>query len=184
MQLTPVQEAFYIKKYECLIWRIVHGFKRRTTSRLDNKDDLYQEACIVFIKYIRSCENEEEIGQNFPFMDMQNAMCRHNIGEQVLSYPKRTTHYRAAGTEDVVHAVDYTEVDLDDRYLDMTIDKTIENMTMKNFLSDLPAKEREIARLKQLGYKNREIAGRLNTSDVDITRTLKRMRATYQNYVS
>lgn len=184
MILTREQEAQYVVKYERMIWEIVHKFKRRTMAQKDNKDDLFQEAVIVFVKYLRKCESEEEIGKNIPVRDMINVMCRFNIGEQVLSYPKRTSYYRAKGTEDIVHAVDYTELDRDDRYLDMTIDQSIENMTMKSFLSSLSAKEREIARLKQAGLKNREIAKRLGITDVDITRTLKRMRANYQNFVS
>ena len=184
MILTTQQEAQYVEKYKDLIWSTVGKFKRRTTAQRDNKDDLFQEAAIVFIKYVRSCEIEEDIGKNIPIRDMINVMCRFNLGEQVLSYPKRTTYYRAKGTEDIVHAVDYSEVDQDDRYLDFTIDQAIENMTMKSFLDSLTEQEREIVRYKGRGFKNREIAKLMGVTDVYISRTLTRMRDKYQNYVS
>lgn len=184
MILTTEQEEKYVKQYEKLIWATVNGFKRRTTARRDNKDDLYQEATIVFIEHIRACKTEDEIGQNIPIRDMIHAMCCFNLGEQVLSYPKRTTYYRAKGTEDVVHAVDYSDVDRDDRYLEMTIDHTIENMTMKAFLNSLNDEERKIAKYKERGYKNREIARAMGVTDVYISRVLSRMRAKYQNFVS
>lgn len=184
MILTKQQEEQYVEQYKSVIWSTVNKFKRRTTAQRDNKDDLFQESVIVFIKHIRNCETEEEIGQNIPIRDMINAMCRFNLGEQVLSYPKRTTYYRAKGTEEVVHAVDYTEIDHDDRYLEMTIDQAIENMTMKSFLNSLNEQERKIAEYKGRGFKNREIAKLMGVTDVYISRTLTRMREKYQSYVS
>lgn len=184
MILTTEQEEKYVKQYEKVIWATVNGFKRRTTTRRDNKDDLYQEASIVFIKHIRSCETEEEIGKNIPIRDMIHAMCCFNLGEQVLSYPKRTSKYRTNVTKDVVHAVDYSEVDHDDRYLEMSIDNAIENMTMKSFLASLDDDEKEIAKYKEIGYKNREIAQLMGVSDVNISRALNKMRSKYKNFVS
>lgn len=184
MVLTTEQETYYLKKYEALIWSTVNGFKRRTTAQRDNKDDLFQEASIVFIKYLRSCESENDIGSNIPIRDMINAMCRVNLCEQVLSYPKRTTYYRAKGTEDIVHAVDYSDLDRDERYLDMTIDQSIENMTIQSFVSSLSDDEKEIVALKGMGYKNREIARQLGISDVNVTRSLNRMKNQYKKFVS
>ena len=184
MVLTTQQENQYVEQYKDLIWFIVGKFKSRTTAKMDNKDDLFQEAAIVFIKYLRSCETEHDIGKNIPIRDMINVMCRVNLCEQVLSYPKRTNYYRARGTEDVAHRVDYTVVDQDDRYMDMTIENAIENMTMKSFLGSLSPEEREIAQCKAFGMKNREIANVMGLSDVNITRMTARMKKKYEKYVS
>lgn len=187
MILTKQQEEEYIKKYERVIWLAVHRFKNRASrqsNEFDNMDDLFQESAIVFLNHVRKCETEEEIAKRIPFRDMINAMSRFIVGHRVLSYPKRTTHYRAKGTEEMAYAVSYTDVDLDDRYLEMTIDNVVENMTMKSFLDSLGENERKIADYKSRGLKNREIAKILGVTDVYITRTLAKMREKYKSYVS
>ena len=66
----------------------------------------------------------------------------------------------------------------------MTIDQSIENMTIQSFVSSLSDDEKEIVALKGMGYKNREIARQLGISDVNVTRSLNRMKNQYKKFVS
>ena len=177
MVLSRQDEERIIENYDKVIWSTVHRFKRRLPTQYDNKDDLHQEAVMVLLKHIRSCNTQDEISK-LPIRDMINAMCRHVLGEQVVSIPKRTTTFSKT-ISTVATASDYTELDVDDRYCDMSIDDVMTKVIFDSFRCQLDDAERHIVDLKMNGYTNREISRMLGVTDVYITRALKKIKAVY-----
>ena len=181
MVLSKVQEEALVKKYDRLVWYIVHRFKRRNNSKLANEEDLYQECMLVLIQHLRSTESLENY--NPPIRDMINAMCRYTLGEQVVFVPKRTSDYTDR-INTVYKAVDYSFVDLDEDKRENTTENVVMHMFFRDFISSLSGQDLEIVRLKLDGYRNREVAQKLGISDVNVTRKLKRIRVQYDLYAA
>lgn len=177
MVLSMQEEERIIEKYDKVIWSTVHRFKRRMTIQHDNKDDLHQEAVMVMLKHIRTCNTQDEISK-IPIRDMINAMCRHVLGEQVVSVPKRTTTFSKT-ISTVAKASDYSELTIDDKYCDMSIDDVMTKVIFDAFCCHLSDAERRIVDLKMNGYSNREISRMIGVTDVYITRALKKIKTIY-----
>lgn len=184
MDLTKEQEEQLIRQYLPKIWATVKHYKAATTSDRDNQDDLFQESAIVFLRHIRTCDTEEEIRMYIPVRDMINAMSLFNLKEQTVTYPKRTNVYRPRNTPLFVSAASVSEVDMDDRYWDMTIDNVVENMTFRTFFDRTVGEERDVLMRKMDGMCNRDIARDMGITDVRVSRILSRLKDKYQKFVS
>ena len=178
MELTTYQEEQLIQQYDRLLWSVVHRFKRRKHDGYQNKEDLHSECVLVFLKHIRSCETMDDV-QKVPIRDMINAMCRFVLGEQALSYPKRTSNFRQV-MESAASKVDYTEVDKDESLRYEPLNDTLDEIAFKDFYAALSPMEQKIVVMKLEGHKNREIARDLGVTDVMMTRAIQKMRKFYE----
>ncbi len=184
MKLTSLQEEQLIQQYDRYIWSMVHRFGRRKTRGNEfqnDKNDLYQECVMVFLKHIRSCETMEEINK-VPSFDMLHAMCQFSLRNNVVTYPKRTSNFRHI-MDNVARKVDYDEVDLDENQRSEPLNDALDVISFKDFYAALSSGEQKIVTLKLRGYSNREIAQKLGLTDVAVCRALKRMRNAYQSQV-
>lgn len=177
MELTSYQEEQLIQQYDKLLWSVVHRFKRKMHNGYDNKEDLHSECVLVFINHIRSCETEEEI-KKVPILNMVNAMCRFVLGEQALSYPKRTSNFSQV-MGNVASKVDYGEVDRDETQRFEPIDDALDEIAFLDFYHRLSPVDQQIVVMKLKGKKNREIAFKLGVSDVAMTRAIQKLRKFY-----
>lgn len=182
MNLTPCQEEQLIQKYDRLLWSIVHRFKRRSFDGFKNKDDLHSECVMVFIRHIRSCDTMDDV-KKVPIRDMINAMCMFALGEQVLTYPRRTTSFSDV-MKGVAHKVDFSVVDRTESRRMSPMDDTLDEIMFNDFLCGLSAEDQKIVRMKMDGKRNREIAQALGVGDVVITRALKRLHKSYMDYAA
>lgn len=184
MKLTSFQEEQLIQQYDRYIWSMVHRFSRRKASGNEfrnDKNDLYQECVMVFIKHIRSCETMDDI-KKVPSRDMLHAMCQFALGDKVVTYPKRTSNFRQI-IDHVARKVDYDEVDSDENQRSEPLNDVLDVISFKEFYTTLASGEQQIVTLKLRGHSNREIAQKLGLTDVAVCRALKRMRNTYQSQV-
>lgn len=177
MTLTQREEEELIQQYDKLIWSVVHRFKRRKNDGYQNKDDLHSECVIVFIKHIRACKTMEEV-KKIPFRDMINAMCQYVLGEQALTYPKRTSNFRHV-MESVPGKADLSEVDLDASCIHASLNDALDMVAFRDFFGTLSADDQKIIRMKLDGRRNRDIADSLGVSDVAMTRALKKLLRLY-----
>ena len=177
MKLTSQQEEQLMQQYDRLLWSVVHRFKRKMHSGYNNKEDLHSECAMVFLNHIRSCETMDDI-QKVPILNMINAMCRFVLGEQALSYPRRTSNFRQV-METVASKVDYAEVDRDENKRYEPINDALDVVAFKDFFVGLSPVDQKIITMKLEGRKNREIARDLGVTDVMMTRAIQRLRKFY-----
>lgn len=181
MKLTSLQEEQLIRQYDRFIWSMVHRFNRRKSSGHEfpnDKDDLYQECVMVFLRHIRSCETMEDISK-LPTRDMIHAMCQFALSDKVVTYPKRTSNFRQI-IDHVARKVDYEEVDLDENQRQEPLSDALDMIAFKEFYTSLSTDDQKIIVMKLRGRKSREIAHELGITDVAVCRTLKRLRGFYQ----
>ncbi len=181
MKLTKNQEEQLLMQYDRLIWNIVHRFRRRrhdVFSTYDDREDLHSECVLVFLQHIRSCETMDDI-RKIPTRDMIHAMCICVLGEQVCSYPKRTTNYRQI-MESVAGKADISKLEWDESQMYEPLDDTLDEIAFKNFFASLPEDDQKIIVMKLKGSRNREIARDLGVTDVVMTRALKRLQNFYR----
>ena len=177
MKLDAYQEEQLIEKYDRLLWSIVHKFKRKMRKGFNNEEDLHSECVLVLIQHIRSCNTMDEI-KKIPVLTMTNAMCRYVLGEQILSYPRRTANFHNVMNK-VNSKADYADVDKDEsKRCDPTND-VIDGIDFKDFVNHLSQDDKKIIVMKLRGHTNREIANDLNVSDVAMTRAIKKLRKFY-----
>lgn len=177
MFLTQVQESELMQKYNRLLWFCVHNFKR--SSKLQDEEDLYQEAAIVFLNFIRSCDSMESLQTSFPFMDIKNALTRWIIAQQVVSFPKtRTTDFkrimRSAKSAELKEEIAVKTSD------DSSMDYIFAKLTLESYCHSLNETERKVLLLKSMGKRNREAAHELGVSEVKISRVCHRIKQNIQ----
>lgn len=177
MVLTAYQEEQLIQQYDRLLWSVVHRFKRRKRDGYQNKEDLHSECVLVFLKHIRSCETMDDV-QKVPIRDMINAMCKYVLGEQVVSYPRRTSNFRHV-MENVVGKADLSEIDKSENNHYDPIGDALDMVAFRDFFFGLPPVDQDIIIAKLKGRKNREIARDLDVTDVVMTRAIQKLRKFY-----
>ena len=181
MTLTKQQEEAMLQNYTKLIWNVVHKFKRRSSAKLDNEEDLFQECALVFVKHMRTAQSVEQI-MVFPFKDMVRAMCNYILGEQTLSYPRRTSDFskkiHSAPERMSFDACFYIQAPQNSE--DNAIDKTM----LDEFLSTQDSCNQKIFAYKKQGLTNVEIANILSLPPVNVHRRIKRMKDAYSKYAS
>ena len=179
MELTAYQEEQLMQQYDRLLWSIVHRFKRKMHDGYDNKEDLHSECVLVFLKHIRSCQTMEEI-QKVPVLNMINAMCLFVLGEQTLSYPKRTSNFSEV-IKTAAGKADYTELDKNETMRYDPINDTLDTVAFREFFSELSPADQQIVILKLKGCRNCTLATKLGVSNVAMTRAIKKLRKFYQD---
>lgn len=177
MVLTAYQEEQLMRQYDKLLWRVVHRFKRKMHGGYNNEEDLHSECAIVFLKHIRSCETMDEI-KKVPILSMVNAMCKYVLGEQVVSYPRRTSNFRHV-MENVVGKADLSEIDKSENNHYDPIGDALDMVAFRDFFFGLPPVDQDIIIAKLKGRKNREIARDLDVTDVVMTRAIQKLRKFY-----
>lgn len=178
MELTSCQEEQLIQQYDRLLWSIVHRFKRRKHDGYQNKEDLHSECVLVFLQHIRSCETMDDV-RKVPIRDMINAMCRFVLGEQALSYPRRTSNFRQV-MESAASKADYTEIDKDERLRYEPLNDALDEISFKDFYAALPPVDQKIISMKLKGHRNCEIASDLGVSNVAMTRAIQCLKKFYR----
>lgn len=177
MTLTSYQEAELMQKYDKVVWKIVHRFKRTAAStNWNNKDDLYQEGMMVLLRHIRKAENQEELDK-LPVMDIWNAMVRHVMGEQVVSIPKRTTDYRKSIAA-IAETIEYGELETAEDSGN-EIGEAEERIAMEQFANSLPELDRNIVLLKMKGHNQAEVSKILGVPPCKVTRHLRKIQEIY-----
>lgn len=178
MKLSACQEEQLMQQYDRLLWSVVHRFKRKMHDGYNNKEDLHSECALVFLTHIRSCETMEDI-RKVPILNMINAMCRFVLGEQALSYPRRTSNFRQV-MESVVGKADYSELDRNENGRYEPLNDALDEISFKDFYAALPPVDQKIISMKLEGHRNCEIARDLGVSDVTMTRAIQRLKKFYR----
>ncbi len=177
MEFTACQKEALFQQYDKLVWQVVHRFSRRMHGGYHNKEDLHSECWVVLYQYLSACQTPEEM-QKTPIRDMINAMCVYTLGEQAVSYPKRTTNFKAV-IDSANGKADVLEGHVDDASTRDPIGDAIDRIAFNEYVSTLSPTEQRIVSMKLGAYRNREIAKALGLSDVEMTRTLQRILKRY-----
>ncbi len=182
MYLTPEKEQAFVQQYDHLIWSCVRKFRRKMTKQWRDEEDLHQEAVLVFLSFLRSCNSPEDIKKRFPFQDIKNAMSRHAIGEQVVSFPKsRTSDFSKIVNS--TKAVELAEETVDAWHQVNSIDDLMDKLAIEAYKESLEGDAREVIAMKMGGKRNREIARKFGVSDVRISRLCQKLGKEYQQFV-
>lgn len=176
MKLTMKQEEELLQHYDKLLWSVVHRFRRKHYQGYNNREDLHSECVLVFLNHVRSCENWDEITK-VPILDMVHAMCLHVLGEQALTYPKRTAIFRQV-MDEAKSAAPNTENEREDSY--EPCNDALDIIAFRDFYAKLPVDDKKIVVMKLRGCKNRQIAAKLEVSDVRVTRMIQKLHRFYQ----
>lgn len=178
MYLTPAEKDHFFSRYDYFIWKVVHRFKNRISYTVANEEDLYQECAIVLLDHAQKAQDNRAL-HSLPIRSMLNAMCRYVIRSQAVSYPVRTTDFsrtiHSAGS-----TVEYSS--LEDEAMEASIDDVLTHIDFEAFHASLPPEDSKILHLKRQCRTNREVARTLGTTDVAVTRRLKRIRHHYSAY--
>ena len=179
MVLTAAEKEKYCKKYSLVLWKTVHHFKKRIATDVANKEDLYQECVVVLLDHASNARNLSEL-HRIPIRDMINAMCRYILGNQAVSYPTTRTSDFSRTLKRASGSVELSV--LDREITDCSIDEILQLIDFEAFAKSLTDEESSILTLKRKNYTNREVARTLGSTDVIVTRRLKRMRHIYEAY--
>lgn len=182
MHLTEAQETAFILQYDRLIWQVVHRFLGRRMTGFNNTEDLHSECVLVLLRHIRASETLEDL-RRIPIRNMIYVMCQYVLGEQCVSYPRRTSNFREV-MKHVPKRVEYSESEGSFCFKRDSIEDAETEIEFKRFVEELPEQDRKIIEMKCRNFRNREIAQALNVTDNTITRKLKHMRKLYEKHVA
>lgn len=181
MYLTPQQEREAVERYDKLVRSVVYNFRKRISASLDNYDDMYQECMLVLLESIR--KYPYTTGYRPPIKDMIHALCHYTLGEQILSYPKRTNSYKrvinSASTK-----VDYKVVDTNALFASNTIQDCEDRIACREFLDTLTPEERMLVHLKLEGGTNRYAARISGLPEMTVSRRIKGVYEKYKKFIA
>lgn len=157
MNLSTYQENEYLQSKTNLIHRVINKFLAKASRSGLDRDDLFQECSIVLLLALRKAESIEYLDSHFPFLDMVNAMSKYVLGQQTLSYPKRTSSLKEfaktfQAPEDIA-IVDAEIAKSTDDFKDADT-----RIDVERYAASLPPQEREILSMRLDGYGNTQIA--------------------------
>lgn len=175
MKLTSQQESAYLKTYTNLIHRVVNKFVARSSYSSLDREDLFQECAIVLLQAIRKAESDDYLKDHFPFRDMTHAMTLYALGQQTLSYPKRTSSLKFF-SQTFQEAMDIAIADAEverpgDDYIDADT-----RIDLARYAATLPEDERNVLLMRCDGFRNSEIANRLGLDRSDVNRVMAKIR--------
>lgn len=197
-------EELMLRKYAPLIWKKTHFFLKKTgLSASYYQDDVFQEACLAFVSYLRAnCLTHETLTH-----DEKQFICRHidlylleafqdtdGIG---LNRNTRKAYYAGGGKgfESIEHIESKLSKNGKRAELAAACDPSslfasdVESgnlftlITVNEWLRNLTADERRIARDLYCSHSIVEIARRSNQSRQNIRTRLKWMRRSFADFV-
>lgn len=173
MKLTSQQEEQLINQYSRKIWKLIGMF-----GNAENCEDLYQEAVLEFLRHIRKVQTFRELRQ-FPTETIRNALCRYIIGQQVVSYPQRTSDFskkvrmaRKVGLETLTDLIGTTD------------DEWARLIDLKDYLNTLPADTLDMIQSRNAGEDNNSIAKRHHMTPGGVTHRIQRALKNYYDTVA
>ena len=187
MQLSPEREAELIEQNMPKIYRAVDNFVARHG---DNKktsfsyDDFIQEVSIVFLKYIRKCETEDQI-EKFPWYDALKAMSEHVLHSQPLSVHEKTTNFTKTMSS-LPETISYEvlasngfEIDGMSKHWAPDVET---KMDFDAFLSDKSEIIQRIVAMRVYGLSHKMIGSQCGISDVAVIKRLKKLKKEYDEF--
>lgn len=157
-------QEILLRKYTPIIIHMVNTELYKGTAGKSDIDDLYQEGKIALDRAIRNYDP----GMNVPLGAYAQTCIRYGIGD----YLRNSNRHRAS------------ELSLD-MYLNEDENATLSDIVaapekkqadMSEIISTMEPLERDIIRLKVLGYKYREIAEKLSVSEKKVDNTIQKIR--------
>ena len=175
MNLSTYQENEYLQSKTNLIHRVINKFLAKASRSGLDRDDLFQECSIVLLLALRKAESIEYLDSHFPFLDMVNAMSKYVLGQQTLSYPKRTSSLKVF-SQTFQEAMDIAIADAEverpgDDYIDADT-----RIDLARYAATLPEDERNVLLMRCDGFRNSEIANRLGLDRSDVNRVMAKIR--------
>ena len=187
MQLSPEREAELVEQNMPKIYRAVDNFVARHG---DNKnthfsyDDFVQEVSIVFLKYIRRCETEDQIGK-FPWYDSLKAMSELVLRSQPLSVHAKTANFTKT-MNSLPETVSYEvlaangfEIDGMSKHWAPDVETKID---FDAFLSDQSEIIQRIVAMRIYGLSHRMIGSQCGISDVAVIKKMKKLKEEYDEF--
>ena len=187
MQLSPEREAELIEQNMPKIYRAVDNFVARHGDNRNTHfsyDDFIQEVSIVFLKYIRRCETEDQL-EKFPWYDAIKAMSEHVLRSQPLSVHEKTKNFKKT-LNSLPQTVSFDvmlsngiEVDGMSKY--WVPDKETE-IDFDSFMSSQNEITQRIVSMRLYGLSNRKIAAQCGVCDATIDYKLKKLKEQYDEF--
>ena len=188
MKLTSEQEAQLIERYDSYLWKIIHRFKGRDKKNgfhrggYQNLEDLHSECVLVFLNHIRSSETIEDF-KKLPSFELLQAMCKYVLGEQVVSYPRRTSNFSSV-METVPCKVDDELLKKEATMVCDPFADVLDRIAFEEYFQSLSKEKQDVMTMKLKGFQNREIARKLNVSDSTVSRIMKALQQSYHDYAA
>lgn len=177
MRLTPEQEAEYIARNSKGIWKIVNRFRIGALCSADPAD-LWQEGAIALLNYVRKVKSYDEL-RVFPVEDIRNAISTFLVGQQVVSYPKRTSDFNA-----VVKASKRVTLESIEECVGDTDNDWIRTIDFRDYLKKIPEETMDMIRARYSGESNNSIAKRHRLSPGAVTHRVQRAMKDYLNDIA
>jgi len=168
--MTGQKEMEILTGYEPMLKNIVYNFMRRCSEQTMSTEDLMQEARLAFLQHIRTHRPEDYRRCRLTIL---HALCDAVLKHYPVSIPRgvffgedrQGQRWAAASLEEAQYIArdgGYDASDFAARIM----------WTVEQF----PKEAMKLVKLKMEGYSNREAAQELGLTDVQVSRTLSRIR--------
>lgn len=161
-----------------LVWKYIRKGKADINAK--HYQDLFQEAAIAYINYIRKAQTEEDL-KIFPSMDILHAMCLYTLSIQPLSHPKRTEDFKKHLTD---KNVPLYEADANAENARTVIDDALDEIVFRDFVAKQTDMNTKIVGLRMEDYAIKEVAGTIGINESNVSRRLKRMLENYRKEIA
>lgn len=183
MVLSYEQESELIEKNLSKIYRAVDNFVARHGGS-NYYDDFIQEVSIVFLRYIRRCETEEQLDK-FPWYDSIHAMSQHVLNNQALTVPDKTVRFSHT-LKNLPYTVSFDLLanngfEIDGMSKHWVPDKDTE-IDFDAFMAEQGEDMRRIASMRMYGMTDRQIAAQFGISGPAVFKKIKKLREKFDEF--
>lgn len=187
MVMTSDQENDFILENMKKIYNAVDNFVFRCSSNVIGVpyEEMVQEACIAVLKYLRRCENEEDL-KKFPFLSVKSALRDLVFTYQPLSVPHSTHRFSeiCSGMPSTVSfdTLPSSIIEVDGMSHHWVEDKETE-IDFDAFMSAKTDADRRMVGMKFWGGTFRDVARQFGTSKDSVKRNLDKLHAEYTDFL-
>lgn len=173
--MSRQEEAAFLQSQERALEYMVLAFRAKAGNRMpDDTEDLLQEARLALLARLRSAATMDEARRYR--LNIHRAMFNHVRRMAAIRISDRQFTARIRSV--FIFSVDESLADLSQPGFENESNARIDT---ERFMDSLTPLEREIVRLKSLGYTQKQIAERLvHGSESRVSRALGRIRAKYE----
>lgn len=188
-------EAELLKEYRDYLFRHTNAFYKRACLPKYMLEDVYQEACLAFLLYLREEPGAEDALRRGQFI-IPTSRIRFHLYRQFLnaagvtlktwsirSFLKNHRLPIPVDSDEVITKMDRNEHNGGCEAFWMDDADTLQAVYMREWLHSLTPQDQKIAILFISGYNGREIAERMNMNQPTVNLHWRNCRKTYCDYV-
>lgn len=188
-------EAELLKEYKYYLFRHTNAFYKRACLPKYMLEDVYQEACLAFLLYLREEPGAEDALRRGQFIIPTSRIRFHlyrqfvdsaGIGLKAWSYRSFIKNHKLPFSMDSQEILDKTSGDEyqgDPSTFWMDDADTLKAVYMREWLHSMTPQDQKITILFMSGYNGREVAERMNMKQPTVNLHWRNCQKTYYDYV-